>query len=80
MLGNAGEPARTKDPAVSTGGDLKNSEAAALGSRTFRLLNVYPRPDSYKGHKVEAKGFLIRNPGGDRLNVTSVQSLAPRCD
>jgi uncharacterized membrane protein YcgQ (UPF0703/DUF1980 family) len=51
-----------------------------LGAQTFHLLNVYPRPDPYKGHKVEAKGFLIRDPGGNRINVTSVQTLASRCN
>jgi len=80
MLADASEPIRTKDPAASKDDELKNSEAAALGAQTFQLLNVYPRPDQYKGHKVEAKGFLIRDPGGDRINVTSVQTLAPRCD
>ena len=79
-LVEAGEPVRTKNPAASKDDELKNSEAAALGTQTFRLLNVYPTPDPYKGHKVEAKGFLIRDPGGSRINVTSVQTLAPRCD
>jgi S-disulfanyl-L-cysteine oxidoreductase SoxD len=79
IVGSATEPTRTKDPSPSTNDELKTSQAAALGSRTFQLLNVYPRPDAYKGHKVEAKGFLIRDPNGDRLNVTSVQSLAPGC-
>ena len=80
MLADAGEPVRTKDPAASKDEELKNSEGAALGTQTFRLLNVYPTPAPYTGHKVEAKGFLIRDPSGNRLNVTSVQTLAPRCD
>jgi hypothetical protein len=80
ILVDAGEPVRTKNPAASKDDELKDSEAAALGAQTFRLLNVYPRPDPYEGHKIEAKGFLIRNPGGDQINVTSVQTLAPRCD
>ena len=79
VLAGAGEPVRTKNPAASKDDELKNSEAAALGTQTFRLLNVYPSPDRYKGHKIEAKGFLIRDPGGDKINVTSVQTLAPRC-
>ena len=78
-VGSATEPIRTKDPSPSTDDELKTSQAAALGSKAFQLLNVYPRPDAYKGHRVEAKGFLIRDPNGDRLNVTSVQSLAPGC-
>lgn len=80
ILAEAGEPIRTKNPAASKDDELKDSEAAALGSQTFRLFNVYPRPDAYKGHRVEAKGFLIRDPDGDRINVTSVQTLAPRCE
>ena len=79
LLAGASEPARTKNPAASAGDELKDSGAVALGMHTFRLLNVYPRPDPYTGHKVEAKGFLIRDPGGDRINVTSVQTLAPAC-
>ena len=77
---DAGEPVRTKNPAASKDEELKHSEAAALGTQTFRLLNVYPTPAPHKGHKVEAKGFLIRDPGGNRINVTAVQTLAPRCD
>jgi mono/diheme cytochrome c family protein len=77
---NSSAPARTRNPAASTGEELNGSQATALGSETFRLTNVYPRPEAYTGHKVEAKGFLIRDPGGDRLNATAVQSLAPRCE
>ena len=79
VLADASEPVRTKNPAASRDDELKGSEEAALGTHTFRLLNVYPRPDSYRGHKVEAKGFLIRDPSGDRINVTALQTLAPRC-
>jgi hypothetical protein len=79
-VSNGSEPARTRNPAASTGDELNGSQAIALGTATFRLMNVYPRPEAYAGHKVEAKGFLIRDPTGDRLNATAVQSLAPRCD
>jgi mono/diheme cytochrome c family protein len=77
---NGSAPARTRNPAASTSEELKGSEATALGSAMFRLMNVYPRPEAYTGHKVEAKGFLIRDPNGDRINATAVQSLAPRCE
>ena len=79
MLANASEPVRTKNPAASTDDELKNSEAAALGTQTFQLLNVYPSPNPYKGHRLEAKGFLIRDPARNRINVTSVHTLAPGC-
>jgi hypothetical protein len=74
------EPFRTRNPSASTGEELKGSEGTALGNATLRLMNVYPRPEAYVGHKVEAKGFLIRDPNGDRINATAVQSLAPRCE
>jgi hypothetical protein len=77
---NSSAPARTRNPAASTGEEAKASQATALGSATFRLMNIYPRPEAYTGHKVEAKGFLIRDPSGDRINATAVQSLAPRCE
>jgi hypothetical protein len=77
---NGSEPARTRNPAASTGEELSGSHATELGTVTFRLMNVYPRPQAYAGHKVEAKGFLIRDPSGDRINATAVQSLAPRCE
>ncbi len=76
---NGSAPVRSRNPAASTGEELKESEAAALGGETFRLMNVYPRPEAYTGHKVEAKGLLIRDPGGDRINATAVKTLAPRC-
>ena len=79
-VSNASPPARTRDPSASTGEELKGSQATVLGSSTFRLINVYPRPEAYTGHKVEAKGLLIRDPNGDRINATAVQSLAPRCE
>jgi cytochrome c5 len=79
-LADASEPARTKDPAASRDDELKESQTARLGTQAFRLLNVYPAPDPYRGHKVETKGFLIRDPGGNRINVTSVRTLASRCD
>jgi hypothetical protein len=80
MLTNASEPVRTKDPASSKDDELKNVQAKTLGTQKLILMNVYPAPDPYKGHKVEAKGFLIREPNEPRVNVTSLQSLAPRCD
>jgi mono/diheme cytochrome c family protein len=78
-VARASEPIRTKNPAASTDEELTASAHAALGAGMFRLMNVYPRPDAYVDHKVEAKGFLIRDPGGDRINATAVQRLAPRC-
>ena len=35
--------------------------------------------DSHKGHKVEAKGDLDRMPDGDRIRLSSLQTLGPNC-
>ena len=34
---------------------------------------------SQKGHRVEVKGFLIRNGPGEVLNLTSVSTVAAAC-
>src|SRR5436309_3255126 len=78
--GNASEPARTKDPASSKDEELRSIQSKTLGTQKLLLMNVYPSPDAYKSHKVETKGFLIREPNETRLNVTSLQSLAPDCE
>ena len=80
LLVNASEPARTKDPASSKDEELRSIQSKTLGTQKLLLMNVYPSPDAYKSHKVETKGFLIREPNETRLNVTSLQSLAPDCE
>jgi|TARA_B100002003_G_scaffold250698_1_gene291070 cytochrome c5 len=81
-LSDASEEARAADPAASAGDDLAAAEAAPLGDDAFELMYVFPSPAAYVGHKVETKGLLIRDEDGgpNSLNVTSVQSLAERCE
>ena len=85
LLADASSEVRTADPEPSAGDELTEVEATALGDRAFQLMYVFPSPEAYAGHKVETKGLLIRGDSdspsgaGDSLNVTSVQSLAPRC-
>ena len=78
VVTDASEPVRTKDPEASKDDELKDVGMTALGTRTFRLLNVYPNPDAYEGHTVETKGFLIRGPD-DSVNVTALENLGPTC-
>lgn len=75
-LASASDPARTREPAANAAGPA--DETKALGQGTFRLLQVYPSADA-GGQKVEVKGFLITKPD-NRLTVTSLRTLAPRCD
>lgn len=79
-LANATEPLRTRNPNDSTADELKHWEATPLGTHKFGLMDAGSyHPDAQKGHKVEAKGFLIRNPGEDRINVTAMQMTGTKC-
>ena len=71
--------ARTRDPAASSPDVLGALDAQPLGGRTFTLMSAYPDPAQHAGHKMEAKGFLIRNPAGDRINLSSLEMIAERC-
>jgi mono/diheme cytochrome c family protein len=74
---NASEPVRTRNPKDALPEEKKELAAQKPGSHTFRLMDpssVQSSPP--KGDKVEAKGFLIRKPGDDSLNPTSLQSVA----
>lgn len=81
ILTNSSEPVRARESGNSSPADLKVSEAKPLGSQAFRLLDfpILGR-ETLKGHKVQAKGYLIRQPNSDdRLNLTSLQTLAESC-
>tara|TARA_B100000586_G_scaffold182179_1_gene133564 strand:- start:677 stop:862 length:186 start_codon:yes stop_codon:yes gene_type:complete len=58
---------------------LSGLATTPLGVETFTLVNVYPDPTPHVGHKMEVKGFLIRDPNGDRINVSSVGMVAGAC-
>jgi hypothetical protein len=74
---------RGTDPVVTTltaGAGEKTASAASLGTRTVQLLHVFPSPDPQRGHRIEAKGFLMRQAPDDlAINVVSLRSLAPAC-
>ena len=76
------EPIRTRDPDASAGDILELTRTMPLGTGRFELMYVFPSPDPYEGHRVEAKGFLIRREEAaatDAINVTAVASLSPAC-
>jgi len=79
MLTHSTDPVRTGRPQPAEG---EREEAAAwpLGPQTYRLLvSAAYGPAPLKGHRVEARGFLIRRPTETRLNITSLQTLDPSC-
>jgi hypothetical protein len=78
------------EPEVATldaepAGKPKNSEAAkaaerARGTRAISLMNVFPNPGAHTGHTMRARGFLIRDRRGDRINVVTLEMVDSSCD
>ena len=74
---------QSTDPQVTTldpmSAEQKSSASTAAGSQTIQLLSVFPSPAAIKGHKAIAKGLFITAPTGMRINVMSLESVAPDC-
>src|SRR5262245_32377553 len=75
ILTNAPDPIRVRNPDKPTADELKAAAARPLGMQTFKLLSSESftsgfRIDSYRGHRMEAKGLLIRTPNDVRLNIS----------
>jgi mono/diheme cytochrome c family protein len=79
VLTKATAPVRTESPDPSKGDQQAKLKEMAAGTNGFRLLGIYSPPESQKGHTIEAKGFLVKDPSGDRLNVVSITTLNPAC-
>jgi hypothetical protein len=83
-LTSGSEPVRTRSPIQPTATEVAAVKAKPLGSQTFKLLDVEFfsgtfHPEAHVGHKVNAKGFLIRGEADIRINVTWVEMLAADC-
>ncbi len=79
MVTDAGEPAKAA-VGFSKPEDVKAAEAKPLGALRFRLIGLIEMsPAEHKGHKVIVKGLLIKDPTGDRLNVTSLTTVSQTC-
>jgi mono/diheme cytochrome c family protein len=84
MLTSGSEPVRTRSPMQPSEPEMAAAKAQSLGSQTFQLLDVEFfsnafHPEAHAGHKVNAKGFLIRAGTDVRINVTWVEMLAADC-
>jgi cytochrome c5 len=77
-LSHSSEPVRTRNPDPSSGLEREAVESTALGRSTFELMDVYTSGEGHVGHKMEAKGLLIRG-GQDRLNLTSLRMMGEEC-
>jgi S-disulfanyl-L-cysteine oxidoreductase SoxD len=77
ILTYATEPVAAKEDAPAA--------AAKPGSETFLLVSASAfEPQAHQGETVAVKGLLyrepgVREPGENRLNLTSLQTIAPHC-
>jgi mono/diheme cytochrome c family protein len=80
-LRNASEPVRTRNPVESTAAELTAAAARPGGAHTFGLLDTVNFSGELRaGRWMEAKGFLMRSPGDDRINLTWLHTLRDTCD
>jgi mono/diheme cytochrome c family protein len=77
-LVQTGEPARTRDPAPSTGIEREKSMAALRGEQVYELMDAYDEPKGHAGKRVEVKGLLMRGTPS-KVNFSSLQVLSPSC-
>ena len=78
-LTNATDLVRTGNPQPAAG-EKEAAEKLPLGEDTYSLLvSAAYKPELAKGHKVEVRGFLIRRPTENRINITSLDPLQPSC-
>ena len=69
---------------VATSDELKADQSRPPGSFTFRLQNLAylgPNfgPEKYEGHRMQAKGILIRQPNAERIDVRSLAEVSETC-
>ena len=79
VLAQTSAPVRTENPAASSADQLTKLASTPVGTDTIRLLGIYSSLDEHKGHRMEAKGFIVKDPDGDRVNVVSLEMVATTC-
>lgn len=79
MLTKTSEPVMTVDEVPADG--LKRAKAQELGTETVQLVSVVSAfsPESYKGHRMEARGLLHKASNETLLNLTSLQMVSSSC-
>jgi hypothetical protein len=84
LLDNATDPVRATNPNDAMPAEIEMAQRTGLGIRQYRIvdfgyLGADFDPDYYAGHKVQVKGYLIRQPEFERISVTSLADLSSRC-
>jgi len=79
VLSFSSEPVVTREDSP-TEMVLKEAALIPLATETFLLLNASRfQPESYVGHKFEARGLLYRAQGNNRITLTSLRAVSPAC-
>jgi mono/diheme cytochrome c family protein len=73
-------PVRARIVEGTTPEELSLSAAQPLGTQTFPLMSVAAQSATLAGHKVQVKGVLTRQNTLERINVMSLESVAPACE
>ena len=79
MLANATDPTRSREPEAPKDDEALRLDALPLGTRTFRLQQVYSSPPGWTSQRVAVKGFLAKVGTEERVSVTSVRTLVSSC-
>ena len=84
QLSNAPEPIRIRELAKPTDEDIDASAQEPSGNYEFDLQNLgflgrEFDTASYEGHKMQARGILIRQPPNVRIDVRSFVEVAGTC-
>ena len=79
MLGPASDPVAVK-PAIAGLSTTHASMAPRRIERTFQLIDAVAfSPEQYRGHLLRVRGILIGLPAESRLTISSLETLAARC-
>lgn len=79
LVTRATAPSRTRNPEKSSEEDLKAAQSVPAGAQTFRLIDAaFYHPERHKDERVEAKGFLMKDPS-DGLSLTSLTTISATC-
>jgi S-disulfanyl-L-cysteine oxidoreductase SoxD len=82
VLMSATEPARTRSE-ISNAADVKGSSEKKPGTLTLRLADLDAvsdfTPDAHRGHKIQAKGYLVRQPNAERISVSAMDMVDSNC-
>jgi hypothetical protein len=83
ILLNSTEPVRSRSETTTTPSELKAAAGKPAGTLTFRLadLDAVPgfTPETHQGHKMQAKGYLVRQPNSERIHLSSIEMISASC-